>query len=78
MFYLFGIIILGYILWVSISELVYEIKHKKLFKREKFIWGGRVGHEMGLTGQEGKSWGCGTYFLVFIIIGIIFFVLIRM
>jgi len=74
---LVGIIVI-YILYAGINELVDEIKNNKLFKKQKSIGVGRAAYESGSLGKEFESWGCGTWFLVAIIISVILFVGIRM
>ncbi|MDK2980021.1 MAG: hypothetical protein PWQ55_368 [Chloroflexota bacterium] len=74
MIYIFGIIFLFVILWFGFGELFSEIKNKTLFKKQDFIWGGKVGYEMGCSGEKGSSWGCGTYFLITIIVGIVIYI----
>lgn len=63
---LFVIIAFIYVLVVSIQELNFEIKHKKLFKKEKQRGPlTRAESEAGLTiADRTPEWGWGTWFLI--------------
>ena len=70
-------IIIGIYFFQGINALGKEIKDGRLFKKEKNKWTGRVGYETGHLGEEYEDWGCGTWFLIIVIIGIVLFVGIR-